>query len=161
MKASIDQPWPFLDSCSLSIRSPRPAAKRPPPSLLCPNLKQLGPAPQASVTEAKIIITYTDWSWAHSIMFISVEAFTFNSCGESDQLIIGNYLSFWISQKMAERSEAKSAKRCFASKLKIRDILTRSFASLSQFFKTAEAKFAVIAIFLNGLRNNEDYDMKV
>ena len=34
------------------------------------------------------------------------------------------------SLNMAERSEAKSAKRSFASKIKIRDILTRSFAKI-------------------------------
>ena len=33
---------------------------------------------------------------------------------------------------MAERSESKSTKRSFASKIKIRDILTRSFASRFQ-----------------------------
>jgi len=38
-------------------------------------------------------------------------------------------LTTLISIKRAERSEAKSAKRSFASKIKIRDILTRSFAS--------------------------------
>ena len=37
-------------------------------------------------------------------------------CGESDQLI-GNLLT----PKIAERSEAKSAKRSFVSKIKIRD----------------------------------------
>ena len=38
-------------------------------------------------------------------------------------------LSNLISLKVAERSEAKSAKQSFASKMNIRKILTRSFAS--------------------------------
>ena len=38
----------------------------------------------------------------------------FNPCGESDQLVVHLF-----SLKMAERSEAKSAKRSFASKIKI------------------------------------------
>jgi len=40
-----------------------------------------------------------------------------------------NKLFSWISLKIAERSEAKSAKRSFASKIKIWNVLTRSFAS--------------------------------
>jgi len=46
---------------------------------------------------------------------------TLNSWEESDQLV-----ATLISLKMAERSEAKSAKRSFASKLKNWKILTRS-----------------------------------
>ncbi len=48
----------------------------------------------------------------------------FNPCGESDQLVVHLY-----SLKMAVRIDAKNAKRSFATKIKIRDILTRSFAS--------------------------------
>jgi len=47
---------------------------------------------------------------------------------------------------MAERSEAKSAKRSFASKIKIVDILTRSFASLSHFPRKAYFRQRLIII---------------
>ena len=40
-----------------------------------------------------------------------------------------NKLSTLISLKMAERSVAKSAKQSFASKIKIKGVLTRNFAS--------------------------------
>jgi hypothetical protein len=40
-------------------------------------------------------------------------------------------LSTFFSLKMTERSKAKSAKRSFASQIKIQEILTRSFASLN------------------------------
>ena len=49
-----------------------------------------------------------------------------NPCGQFDQFVVT-----LVSLKMAERSEAKSEKRSFASKIKIFDNLTRSFASHS------------------------------
>jgi len=52
--------------------------------------------------------------------FIEDKIGNLNPCGYSDQLIV---LS--IFPKMAESSEAKSAKQCFASKIKIRNILTK------------------------------------
>jgi len=51
------------------------------------------------------------------LYFVRIYLYLLNPCGESDQLIVNLLLL-----KMAERSEAKSAKRSFASKIKIRDI---------------------------------------
>jgi len=42
---------------------------------------------------------------------------------------VTNKLVIFIWLKMAERNEAKTAKRSFASKINKEDILTRSFAS--------------------------------
>jgi len=58
---------------------------------------------------------------------------------------------------MAERSEAKNAKRSFASKVKIRKILTRSFASryLLRFAQPFSAKMKLTinwSLYLQGLR---------
>ena len=50
---------------------------------------------------------------------------------------MANYLSFCISLKTAERSEAKSDMRSFASCIKIWDVLTRSFASLLATLRSA------------------------
>ena len=67
---------------------------------------------------------------------------------------------------MAERSEAKSAKRSFASKIKIRDILTRSFASRFQlrFAQLFLGKFKWtinLSLFPQGLNENKKTSKKV